>query len=304
LNSVDPANPAADAWASLVAGFYYSGLGDWDKALALSEKVVSLSREIGDGRRLEDGLSILMMHAYLRGDLSRGLGYAEELEERAVSRHADRPLAYGLQGRAYCLLGMGRAEEASEVIDRLEEVHARDPRPADQSLISDTYGLMALAELHRGNLHKALATAEVLLRRVARESPTNFSTIAAYSAPAEVYITAWRRSTDDRTMLRMAARSLRVLKKYSRVFPIGRPRWLLWQGVLDARRGRHRRAVDNLNASLAEANTLGMRIDQIHALGELAALLGDKDPVAADYRRRAADIADGLDIRSESRNVA
>lgn len=105
-------------------------------------------------------------------------------------------------------------------------------------------------------------------------------------------------------MLRMAARSLRVLKRYTRVFPIGRPRWLLWQGVLDAQRGRHQQAVDNLKASLAEATSLGMRIDQIHALGELAALLGDNDPVAADYRRRAADIAEGLDITSQSRNVA
>jgi hypothetical protein len=58
------------------------------------EKVVGISSQVGDGRRLEDGLSNLMIQAYLRGDIARGLQLTEELRSRAVARHADRPLAY------------------------------------------------------------------------------------------------------------------------------------------------------------------------------------------------------------------
>ena len=138
LQASESGDPAAAAWAALVAGFYYSGLGEWQRAQSLMEKVVAISGQVGDGRRLEDGLSNLMMQAYLRGDIGRGLQLTEELHARAVARHADRPLAYYLQGRAYLLLDLGHAEEARHVIDQLDDVQGRDERSADQALINDT----------------------------------------------------------------------------------------------------------------------------------------------------------------------
>lgn len=298
LRSSESGDPAAAAWASLVAGFYYSGVAEWDKAQALMEKVVAISGQVGDGRRLEDGLSNLMIQSYLRGDIPRGLQLTEELHARAVARHADRPLAYYLQGRAYCLLGLGLAEEARQVIDQLEDVQGRDQRSADQALINDTYGLLAQSELRRGNLRKALAAAEMLLTRVSKQLPSNYSTIAAYAAPAEVYADAWRLAPFDREMQRQMKKALRMLKRYARVFPIGGPRLLLWQGIYEDLRGRPQRARKNLDLSLEEAVKLGMRLEEMRALTELARLLGESDPVARDYRSRADRIRAEISVRS------
>ncbi|HUO46680.1 MAG TPA: AAA family ATPase [Acidimicrobiia bacterium] len=290
LRAAESGDPAAAAWAALVAGFYYSGVAEWDNAQALMEEVVAISGQVGDGRRLEDGLSNLMIQSYLRGDISRGLQLTEDLRARAVARHADRPLAYYLAGRAYFLLELGRPDEARQVIDQLEDVQSRDQHSADQALINDTYGLMALAELRRGNLRKALTAAEMLLTRVSRQPPSNYSTIAAYAAPAEVYAEAWRLSPSDRDMERQMKRALSKLKSYARVFPIGRPRLLLWQGVFDELRGRPSLAIRKLELSLAEAVKMEMRLDEMRTLRELARLLGDSDPTARDYRARAERI--------------
>ena len=298
LAASESGDPGAVAWAALVAGFYYSGVGDWQRAQSLMDKVVEISSQVGDGRRLEDGLSNLMIQAYLRGDIALGLKLTDELHARAVARHADRPLAYYLQGRAYLLLELGQADEARQVIDQLEDVQGRDQRSADQALINDTYGLLALAELRRGNLRKALTAAEMLLTRVAKQPPSNYSTIAAYAAPAEVYAEAWRSAPFDRDLQRLLKRALRVLKRYSRVFPIGRPRLLMWQGLYEELKGRRNPAIRNLEASLAEAVRLGMRLDEMRVLKELARLLGDSDPTARDYRSRAEKILAEVSVRS------
>ncbi|HSL27327.1 MAG TPA: hypothetical protein VLA54_13705, partial [Acidimicrobiia bacterium] len=298
LQASESGDPAAAAWAALVAGFYYSGLGEWNRSQALMDKVVAISSQVGDGRRLEDGLSNLMMQAYLRGDIARGLRLTDELRSRAVARHADRPLSYCLQGRAYLLLDLGQADEARHVIDQLEDVQGRDQRSADQALINDTFGLLALAELRRGNLRKALTAAEMLLTRVAKQTPSNYSTIAAYAAPAEVYAEAWRLAPFDRDLPRQLKRALRMLKRYARVFPIGRPRFLVWQGVYNELRGRGNRALRDLEMSLAEAVRLQMRLDEMRVLKELARFLGDSHPAARDYRSRAKNILAEVNVDS------
>jgi class 3 adenylate cyclase len=290
LQAAESGDPAAAAWAALVAGFYYSGVGDWQRAQSLMDRVVEISRQVGDGRRLEDGLSNLMIQAYLRGDIARGLKLTEELHSRAVARHADRPLAYYLQGRAYLLLDLGRAEEARQVIEQLDDVQGRDQRSADQALINDTFGLLALAELRRGNLRKALTAAEMVLTRVSKQPPSNYSTIAAYAAPAEVYAEAARQAPFDRELERQLKQALRMLRRYARVFPIGRPRLLLWQGLYEELKGRPNPAIRHLEASLAEAVRLEMRLDEMRALQELSRILGESSAAGRDFQRRAENI--------------
>ena len=294
LAAADPSDPAAQAWAALVAGFYYSGLGQWNEAEAQTKKVVALSQQIGDGRRIEDGLSNLMFQSYLRGDLARGLELADDLQGRAAARHADRPLAYCLQGRSYCLLNLGRIEEARQSIDQLEQLQARDPRPSDQALIDDTLGLKALSELYRGNLRQAQQVAEIIVGRISRGTPSNFSTLAAYQAPAEVYIEAWRHAVSDRKLRRMVQKSLKSLRKYARVFPIGRPSLLRWEGVYEDLRGNHQRALRKLESSLAEATRLGMRLDEARTLVEIIGILDGAHPDVVGYQRRAEEIQRGL----------
>ena len=44
LSSVEPDEPSAEAWASLAAGFYFTGIGDWERGEAQLDRTKDLSR--------------------------------------------------------------------------------------------------------------------------------------------------------------------------------------------------------------------------------------------------------------------
>ncbi len=215
-----------------------------------------------------------MFQAYLQGSLPEGLALSERLLDMAESRRANRPRAYGLQGRSYCLLDAGQTAQAKESIIQLDELLAADPRFADQALLDDTLGLLPLAEIRTARSQRAGRFAELLMERVTKGSPSNFSFLAAYTAPAEVFLTDWRIRGSDHRLRRQARQALRALGRYARVFPIGRPRLLLWQGVRAGLKGRPSDAVRLLSQSATVAAALGLRQDEGRALLELAEHLG------------------------------
>jgi class 3 adenylate cyclase/tetratricopeptide (TPR) repeat protein len=311
LAMADPeADPAAAAWTSLVAAFYQAGLGNWagtdemEGAEPLARRVVELSTRIGDSRRIEDGLSNLMIQAYLQGEFAEGLALSDRLLEMAQARGATRPRTYGLQGRSYCLLDSGRITEARLSTVELDDLLAEDPRFADQALIDDTAGLLALAEARAGRVRRATLLAEPLLARMAGQSPSNFSSLAAYAAPAEVLLIDWRTRGSSRTLRRNTRRALRLLGRYVRVFPIGGPRLLLWSGVHAGLRGRAGPAARLLRESARAAGRLGLRFDEARALLELADRLGRDGGEGRQALRRAETILTELEAKTSSRQEA
>jgi class 3 adenylate cyclase/tetratricopeptide (TPR) repeat protein len=281
LHMVDEtADPSAAAWISLVAAFYQAGRGQWEDsdrlagAWPLERRVVELSRRIGDARRIEDGLANLMIQSYLRGRFTEGLALSDRLREMAEARDVNRPLAYALQGRAYCLLDSGRIVEARKAIVQLENLLAEDAQFADQALADDAVGLLALAEARAGRETRATQLAESLLGNVSQRSPSNYSALAAYTAPVEVFLVDWRVRGYRRSLDGASRRAFRVLKRYAHRFPIGRPRLHLWRGVQARLRGRARRAERHLRMSVRTARELGLRFDEARALLELSVLLG------------------------------
>lgn len=290
LASVEPDEPSAAAWASLAAGFYFTGLGDWERGEEQLNRVKEISEQVGEVRRAEDSLQSLTVSSYLRGELQAGLRRADDLCERAARRGADRQLAYGLAGRAYCLLGFGQVEEALDTIRRLEDLQDSDPLFPDQALIDDRYGLRALAELQAGRLRKAVQSADQVLAR-ASGPPGNYTALAAFGAPAEVYLSAWRdQGKADRALRSKTRRALKLAKRYAGVFPVGKPRLLRWKGVRDLLRGKQRRAIRILNTSVDEARGKGMRLEEALGLVELANALGDEHPDSARHRSAAEQI--------------
>jgi len=180
----------------------------------------------------------------------------------------------------------------------LQDVLDRDPDFVDQALIDDGRALRAIAELRAGRTQSGVEVADQVLASVSGP-PSNFSAIAAYAAPAEVYLSVWRQQDmADRVLRRKVSNSMKRLNSYARVFPIGRPRLLLWQGVHDQLRGKTKRARRNLESSVARAAELGMRLDEARGLEALAWVLGAADPDAARHQAAAAEILAELELDS------
>ena len=92
-----------------------------------------------------------------------------------------------------------------------------------------------------------------------------------YAMSAEVALALWldrrgRGEGDAGPWRAMAAQAVGHLGRYARVFPIGRPRALLHQGLVAWTDGRAGRARRDWRAALAAAERLGMRYEQALAL--------------------------------------
>jgi hypothetical protein len=81
------------------------------------------------------------------------------------------------------------------------------------------------------------------------------------------------------------------------VFPIGRPRALLWKGTLAWLSGKRRRAHTAWQESVAAAESLQMPYDQGLAHFEIGRHLADGDGARLSHLDRARDLFDALGVR-------
>ena len=97
------------------------------------------------------------------------------------------------------------------------------------------------------------------LRRTAQAADSSFCALAAF----------W--SVELMSRVCMSKRSAANLRRFARIYPIGRPRASLFQGDLEASSGRATRAAKLWRQALANAVQLNMPADALAALARLRA---------------------------------
>jgi class 3 adenylate cyclase/tetratricopeptide (TPR) repeat protein len=267
-------------WVALVRGFYYAGVGRWQVAEESSARGRDLAAQLGDRRRLEDGLAALMVQKWFQGGLAEADDFANEIHDLAQRRQARRSQAYAAQGRAYVHVEKGDVERAAAAIGELEGLGYQHPeddpaasrRPDDQALASDTLALRSLTNLRSGQVDQAVRDARLLLRRMRGVRPFNFSAFMAYNAAAEVLVTAAVRAPRLAVSDQELRLAIKLSEAYARIFPVGRSRPLLWSGMLRARAGGTESAVAEIRRAAEDARSRGMLLDQARALYELGRL--------------------------------
>ena len=123
------------------------------------------------------------------------------------------------------------------------------------------WATLALARWRRGDRPRALALAHRALEAtLERGRPTGHSTLEGCSAIVEVLLASPEdpHSAEARHLM---GRCLRILRHHQRVFPISRPRYLLWKGQRDWLLGKERSARARWREGLAAAEALGMGLD-------------------------------------------
>jgi tetratricopeptide (TPR) repeat protein len=288
LKGVDDLN--AHVWVALTVAFYKTGVGDWEAATNYQNRVVEISEQLGDQRRREDGLSNLFVISYLQGKFETSLNYSEEVVRISRSRGADLSLGYGLQGQAYVGLHQGKFNEAKTYLGELRDLMTGDSKIKEEGLLIEMYGLLSVLYLRRSEPELALETAESTLEHTGKGAPSNYSSFTAYAGPANVYLTLWEDGHPRQDIDRLALKANKSLKKYAGIFPIGEPRYLLYEGWYDWLSGKHDKAVAKWDKSLASAIKLEMVYDQGLAYLEIGRHLPNDNPDRQVFLAKASDI--------------
>lgn len=284
-------NFATREYVCEAAGFYYAGVGSWTKARNLFDQMLGIAQQVGDHRHWDDALSNLAPIHYYCGEFASGAGLAAALY---AAGHDQVNRIDGLQWQAKCLFCMGRLEEVAVCLEKLDAALGEDSEVLNQALRIGVHGLRATTYLRQGNLRSALEAAAQTMDLAASSIPSSYGVLSGYANPAEVYLSLWEAGYPQPGLDRLARKACKVAHSFARVFPIGRPRALLWDGLHHWLAGKPARATRAWQASLAAAARLEMPYDEGLAHYELGRHLPDADPGREEHLARACEIFERL----------
>lgn len=287
---------------------YYTGLGKWDEAREVIVDAINIADEAGDLRTLGDYLALLAWEDYLRGRY----GAAQEHYER-LDGVANR--SKNIQHRGWAKRGLGAMAVRMEQVDNLQDAMGlleEAQQLFDMSTGSrfdfdlSSLGVQMVVRQRRGESAVARENATAAAQVTSSLSPTTFFLFEGFVAPTEVALALWeaRQASGQAGDLPALAKSaLGGLKTFVATFPIGKPRYLLAQGLADWLAGQPGSARANWQAALALAETMDMPYEQALAHYQMGRHADGSDPERAMHLERAATIFSRLNTPYESELV-
>lgn len=292
---------------SVVTSAYRLTVGKWEEVRERVEEAKALCERIGDYRQWGDCTAMLGESAFIAGDLAYSMRIQKELLADARRRRSPLHQCWGLLGVAVNNIRLGNEAEAIPMLE--EALRILDETPNRSSSI-ETNGQLGLAYLLIGRDGKALDHANRALEMATGISPTVYSMDVGYAAIADVYFEFWERAlqnpdgtADSARWKSLAEKAIKLLRAFKKVFPIGEPSLLYYQGWYDWLGGRRPQAVRSWNLGLEAARKYRMRYEEglLHLkLGaaqagrehfdEAVRIFGEMD--AVPLLRRARELAD------------
>jgi class 3 adenylate cyclase/tetratricopeptide (TPR) repeat protein len=250
---------SARGWVLEVTSIYGVGVGHWPQMRAALATAIEIFDRLGDRSHKGQCLAILAQAAHFQGDVARGVQLWAEVAATARSHGNRLHQAWGLNGQAQGALWLG--QETAETSAQLEQALAIFAEDIDRISETTTHGLLALSRWRRGEPELARKAAAAGARLIAQSGrPNGYYALEGYSGVAEVYLALWE--AGDPAMAAPARQACAALCRYAQVFPIGRPRAQLWQGLAHQLAGHPARSRRAWRRALKAAQALDMPYEQ------------------------------------------
>jgi serine/threonine protein kinase/tetratricopeptide (TPR) repeat protein len=260
-----PGELTADLFCAQVKGSYHVHRAEWDEARACLEP--ALERSVAAGAAFETE-AILMSSALVSsftGDVADAEKKATRLRDSALSLGHRMHETWGRIILAECALKRVRPDD---VFPLIEPLLAELERDGDVVNRLNCLGLIAGAQLARGQLDRALDTVAAAHRQIEEVPQAELATYHLHVFAPEVLLAAWQRARQrgaaTRSHERAMARACDAARRYARVAHMAGPFALRHQASFEKMKGRIPRARKLYAQSAALAHELGMP-DEEHA---------------------------------------
>ncbi len=271
------------------SAYYYSGVGEWAQVDQCARQLIETAERLGDGRRWQDGVGILMSMLYFQGKFMESAQAAENLHTHASRQQDLRYMARGMQGKAYSELHLGRMEAALSSVYKLQDLIEKGKVQVLQ-LQMELWGLLALSLLQKGEFDGAVQAAQQALTMTTKGRPAFYAAYTGYIAPGKVFLTLLENGDRSRVNLDNLRLALGTIQQYTRVFPIGMPQFQLQLGQNWWLEGKHSHARHAWHTSLTHARKLGMAYDQGLANYEITRHLPEGDTERQSHLAQAIQL--------------
>lgn len=268
-------DPATIAFVLLVTGLQYLVEGSVHRAVHVFEGARQRFHALNMRRRWEESTAVLAVTWGHQGRVDRARPLFEELYASAGASH-------NLQARGWALAGLLETSLLQGTVpDRADEA-ARLAGNQQLSRMDRAWLTGALARVHLadGDHRGAYDLARMVTRITQQTWPTGFVSYSGYASAAQVLLHGWRQGQVPWHDL---ASALADLRRFARVFGLGRPRLWTLQGQILASQGHSRRAVGALRQARDLARARGLAVEEALALSALA---GTGDTRSRDQLQR------------------
>ena len=304
--------PAVSIRVDLLSGLYKTSIGEWQSAKILFEPALDQALRLGDTRRwseiavsLETIISPWLLNPSFSGKQVWG-DLVEKICQTARASGDMQVLGGGLAGALRGHLVLGADMRARACLDELSSLVREQSSALEPIHRLEGAAYLADAALDRGDIvawQYWIEQAALWIKAVnpAVKSRTLPALCAAFriamKQPAHTELAAIR---DTRRWLAKA--SATNLRRFARIYPIGRPRAGLFQGDLESSLGRTSRAAKLWRQALADAVQLNMPADALASLARLR--VGGFSLAEAELSAAQSVDASLLDRNSEFRKTA
>ena len=256
-------DPAAESYARLLQAVALMAQGHLDQVDLHAKTAMKLSEPLRFHRRWEEAAAVLANTNHFHGHSDQALEWSNRTIESARQRGDGQILSWGLAVRGATYLDGGLLDEALIDLREAEPLAAAVGR--NESIW--VRGLLATGLLRRGAQPEALTMARAALADIRHSPPVFGGACDGYSGVCGTLLALMEvpPETEDRTIARDFEHALKALKAFSKVFPLGSPRYHLMKGRWLDLRGQVAASRASLETSLRIAGQLGLVPDQAQA---------------------------------------
>ncbi len=302
--AVETYSKAGSTDADLAYQFYYLamhsiGHGRWQIAHKHLERGIAQAQNIGH-RRLElDLLSFRRSALFIQGDYVAGAA-ANDVYRDAVLSSTDEQHQYFMRiALGEFALRRSDFDDANQLFDEASDLLLRGY--ALDHLHVQANRAVAKHRLGLADESWQLATAIVAL--IGTTQPIGYYAMEGYAGIASLFLDHLEdpRSTHSRAELaRFARLALRGFDRFSKSFPVSRPRYLMLRARLLEARGRHKRAIRSALEALTAARSLALQFDIAAASEQLGRCRGVPNDARREHAARALAGYVELDLAREA----
>ncbi len=296
-------DPSALAWVLEIRSMYRIGVCRWDEAYESLTRGMEITEQIGDLRKRDECRGLRTVIDHHMGRFQKDRETSDIIYASALARGDDYIRTTTLLRKTEGVLRLGDDGHISEAGELLKEVRSLLKDTTGIEIEIQTYGLTALTALRAGDRQQTREFADKALERTQKSRPALCYAMEGYACTAEIYLTLWEESPQNRELAQHAQRACRALTRYSRVFFHARPRAWLYQGVYDWMSGKPDAAQRAWSCSLAEAQKFNMIYEQALTHYEWGRHLPDGDPARRDHLTQARQIFDQLQAKYDLERV-
>ncbi len=285
----------ARAYVELSTSIFTLGEGNWGAAYASLESANLAHEQAGDWNRLGVGLMLLANFHSLRGQNEESLETYLRLCTLAERSGNTQHLAWGIDGRAKCLIRRGEKQDLEQAVELLLRSVAMLKDEGMYQEEVEALGFLAFTQWNLGRPEAALSAAEKASSMLERSAPNFFSQVEGYAGVVRTYLLAWEGETarggKPGSHLRLRTKhAVKALDRLARVFPVCGPRAAIWHARLDWMGNRRAGALRGWQKGLERALTLEMAYEQALAHLELGSHLSQEDAERGRHLQLAGEL--------------